>query len=246
MNLPRVTVVIPAHNAAPFIGDALRSVCDQTYPPDRIQIVVVDDGSTDDTAAVARAVVERARRPFLLLTTPQPFGPSAARNRGWQAAQAEWIQFLDADDVISENKIEVQIRAAAAVPDDVACVYSRWAKIAHIGAPVAPGDTFDPDLHGDPVGAILRPENFLPFASQLVRRSWLEAVEGFNEDYWLVEDVDLQLRLLLAGAGMRRVPTATPLFSVPPARGIAVAAKRSGIRPRVRAQRRHGGGRLPP
>jgi glycosyltransferase involved in cell wall biosynthesis len=212
MSQPRVSVVIPAHNAAPFIGDALRSVCQQTYPPDRLEIVVVDDGSTDGTAATARVAVDRHRRSIVVLQTPQALGPSAARNRGWQAASGEWIQFLDADDVISESKIDVQARAAATLPADVACVYSRWARVTRLGAPVEPSDTFDPDLNGDPIAAVLRPENFLPFASQLVRRSWLKAVDGFDERCWLVEDVDLQIRLLLAGGGIRRVASAAPLF----------------------------------
>ena len=212
MTLPLVTVVIPAYNAAAFIGDALRSVCQQSYPPDYIQIVVVDDGSTDDTAAVAQAVVDRERRQLLLLQSPRPFGPSAARNRGWQAARGEWIQFLDADDVISENKIERQARVAATAGPEVACVYSRWARMTHIGAPVAPEDIFDPDLGGDSVCAVLRSENFLPFGAQLVHRPWLAAVEGFNEEYRLVEDVDLQLRLFLSGAVGLRAPSSRPMF----------------------------------
>lgn len=212
MMLPLVSVVIPAYNAAPFIGDALRSVCQQSYPPDRIQIVVIDDGSTDETGAVVRAIIERERRPFLLLQSPRPFGPSAARNRGWQAARGEWIQFLDADDLISETKIQRQVSAAALTGPEVAAVYSRWARIAHIGAPVAENDIFDPNLGNDPVCDVLRSENFLPFAAQLVRRSWLAAVEGFNESYRLVEDVDLQLRLLLSGGVMHRVASSKPMF----------------------------------
>jgi glycosyltransferase involved in cell wall biosynthesis len=212
MTLPLVSVVIPAYNAAPFIGDALRSVCHQSYPPDHLQIVVVDDGSTDETPAVAKSIVEREQRLFLLLQSPRSFGPSAARNRGWQAARGEWIQFLDADDVISEHKIEKQIRVASGASPEVACVYSRWAKMTHVGAPVAPEDIFDPDLGSDPACAALRSENFVPFAAQLVRRSWLAAVDGFNEEYRLVEDVDLQLRILLAGGVAHHVQTSRPLF----------------------------------
>jgi len=212
MPLPRVTVVIAARNAAPFIGDALRSVCHQTYPPDHIDIIVIDDGSKDDTAAVARAVTERERRSVLVLQLPRSVGPSAARNRGWQAARGDWIQFLDADDVISERKIESQARAAAGTRLETAFVYSRWARIAHVGAPVAPEDIFDPDLGADPAGATLRAENFLPFGAQLVRRSWLAAVNGFNDEYRLVEDVDLQLRICLGGGRGLRVPASRPLF----------------------------------
>jgi hypothetical protein len=84
--------------------------------------------------------------------------------------------------------------------------------MTHVGAPVAPEDIFDPDLGSDPACAVLRPENFVPFGSQLVRRSWLAAIEGFNEEYRLVEDVDLQLRLLLAGGDAHRLPTSRPLF----------------------------------
>jgi glycosyltransferase involved in cell wall biosynthesis len=212
MNQPLVSVVIPAYNAAAFVGEALRTVCQQSYPPDRMQIVVVDDGSTDETAAVAQEAMAREQHPFLLLQSPRPFGPSAARNRGWQAARGDWIQFLDADDLIAEDKIERQVRVAATAGPEVACVYSRWARITHVGAPIADGDIFDPDLGDDPGCAALRSENFLPFAAQLVRRSWLSAVDGFNEAYRLVEDVDLQLRIFLADGKAVRVPTAQPLF----------------------------------
>lgn len=85
-----VAVVIPAHNAAAYLADALRSVAAQTRPAS--EVIVVDDRSTDGTAALARGLGAR------VLTTPVNSGPSAARNLGIREATSDLIAFLDADD----------------------------------------------------------------------------------------------------------------------------------------------------
>ncbi len=94
-----VAVVIPAHNAAPWLPQALQSLRDQTLPP--AEVVVVDDGSKDDTATVARAhgakVVQQAQK-----------GPGAARNRGILESTSPLIAFLDADDWFEPLKLERQ------------------------------------------------------------------------------------------------------------------------------------------
>ena len=92
---PLISIVIPAFNAASVLDGALRSVQQQQYP--HFQALVIDDGSTDGTATVARPFVDEDRR-FILLQQPNR-GVSAARNAGVAAARGEWIAFLDADDV---------------------------------------------------------------------------------------------------------------------------------------------------
>lgn len=105
---PTVSVVIPAYNAEPFIGAAIESIVNQCYP--NMEIIVVDDGSTDRTAEIAQrfGVVRCVRQPNR--------GISAARNTGIQASHGEVLGFLDADDLWSDGKLDRQLRALAESP----------------------------------------------------------------------------------------------------------------------------------
>ena len=93
---------MPAYNSAAFIRRAIESVWAQTHLP--LELIVVDDGSSDDTAAVAAAVDPRTK------VVRQPNGgPGAARNRGVKESSGDWIAFLDADDAWRPNKLERQL-----------------------------------------------------------------------------------------------------------------------------------------
>ncbi|MCF7954853.1 MAG: glycosyltransferase family 2 protein [Phycisphaerae bacterium] len=97
-----VSVVIPAYNAEKFIGRTIESVLAQTRPAD--EIIVVDDGSGDKTAEAVKTFGDKVR-----YIRQQNAGASAARNTGIQAAEYEWIAFLDADDEWQKNKLELQM-----------------------------------------------------------------------------------------------------------------------------------------
>jgi glycosyltransferase involved in cell wall biosynthesis len=112
---PRVSVVIPCYNAALFLAETIRSALGQTCAP--AEVIVVDDGSTDDSARVARSFGP----PVRLVCQPNQ-GESVARNRGVEEAAGEWVAFLDADDVWEPNKLELQWRAAENDPT-VVCIY---------------------------------------------------------------------------------------------------------------------------
>jgi len=99
---PLVSCIIPVFNGARFLADAVDSVERQTYAP--IEIIIVDDGSTDDTPGVIDAFGERVRA-----IRQDNSGPSAARNRGILAARGEFIAFLDSDDVWVPEKVERQV-----------------------------------------------------------------------------------------------------------------------------------------
>lgn len=100
-SMDAVSAVIPAYNAAGCVGRAIRSVLAQTRPV--IEILVIDDGSCDDTSSVA----ERFGPPVRVIRQANA-GPSAARNRGAWAARGEWLAFLDADDTWLPPKLERQ------------------------------------------------------------------------------------------------------------------------------------------
>lgn len=97
MSASLVSVIIPVHNGEAYLAEAVQSVLDQSYQP--IEIIVVDDGSTDGTATVARSLGEKVT----FVAQPQG-GVAAARNRGVQEARGERIAFLDADDVWMPEK----------------------------------------------------------------------------------------------------------------------------------------------
>ena len=117
---PLVSVVIPAYNAASFIGATLVSAAHQTYA--RLEIIVVDDGSTDRTAEVVRAFA--AHDPRVTLLQQARAGVAAARNHGIRVAQGSLIAPLDADDLWERTKIERQVAQFRAADDQLALVYT--------------------------------------------------------------------------------------------------------------------------
>jgi glycosyltransferase involved in cell wall biosynthesis len=106
MTPPLVSVLVPAFNAGPWIEQTLESAVHQTWP--NVEVIVVDDGSRDDTLLRARKF-ESAR---VLVLSQVNQGAAAARNHAYTLAQGEFIQWLDADDLLAPNKIECQVKAA--------------------------------------------------------------------------------------------------------------------------------------
>ncbi len=115
-----VSVVIPAFNAAATIDDTLRSVRSQSHR--NLQIVVVNDGSTDNTLSIATSHAAQDRR--ILLVSQQNAGVAAARNAGWRAATSDLIAFVDADDLWAPTKIERQLEVMLAGGERVGLVYT--------------------------------------------------------------------------------------------------------------------------
>src|SRR5690606_16535185 len=111
---PLVSIVIPAHNASAYVGEAVRSVLSQTV--ENIEVIVVDDGSVDGTAEV----LEGIRDPRLRVIRQPNRGASAARNAGLSAmGPSRFVAFLDADDRWDPRKLEMQIRYMDENPDCV-------------------------------------------------------------------------------------------------------------------------------
>ncbi|MGQ9865886.1 MAG: glycosyltransferase family 2 protein, partial [Pseudanabaenaceae cyanobacterium] len=123
-----VSVVIPAYNAGQWIGETLNRVLAQDYLD--LEVIVVDDGSTDNTSEVIRDQFPCVTLPCVTLIRVANGGPSFARNIGWRCAKGEWIQFLDADDIIHPKKISLQVPHAMSALPKVAVVYSMWQRIA--------------------------------------------------------------------------------------------------------------------
>lgn len=186
MSGPRVAVVIPAYNAATWLGATLASVAAQTRPAD--EVIVVDDGSTDATAEVAR-------RAGVRVLTQANAGPGAARNRGIAATDCELIAFLDADDLFQPEKLARQVAALAAAPAEVVAVCCDASVLGGVrdgqrksGGPLPPRFVLADLLTRNPVIA----------SSVLTRRAAVLGAGGFDEDRDLIatEDYDLWLRML--------------------------------------------------
>jgi glycosyltransferase involved in cell wall biosynthesis len=169
-----VTVVIPAYNAATTIDETLRSVRAQTHA--NMEILVVDDGSQDDTLAIAR--LHAGIDPRIEVISQSNAGVAAARNAGWQRARADYIAFVDADDLWSPIKIERQLAALQAGGDRVGLVYGWYLLIdrdnhvlRHGGRPGHQGKVLDMILAGNFIGN---------GSAVLVRRQALVDARGFE------------------------------------------------------------------
>lgn len=207
-----VSVVIPARNVAPWIGEAIASVAAQTHPAAAMEVILVDDASTDDTVNVARQALRASGIRHVIARNDRPAGPGGARNRGWRRAKSAWIQFLDGDDYLAPEKIAIQAAVAGRSPGSVAVVTSPWGRV-RLADRQWRADAFvcDPTIGADALADLIAPEKFVAVHSYLARREWLEATGGFNETYRLVEDVEFLLRVAAAGGGFVRVPYGAPL-----------------------------------
>ena len=192
----QVSVIVPTYNYAHFIGEALESVRAQTCPD--WECVVVDDGSTDNTAIIMREFVARDRRIKYLFQENGKQGK--ARNTAIKHARAPLLAFLDADDLWEPNKLALQLRTMEETGADI--IYSDGtifggAEDDAVSFKVRTGLTAGPAM----LNSLLL-HNTVPVASVLMRRTVLDAVGGFEEglEFQACEDYELWLKAAKAGA----------------------------------------------
>jgi glycosyltransferase involved in cell wall biosynthesis len=116
---PSVSAVIASYNCAEYLPDAIDSLLAQTYPPS--EIIVVDDGSTDDTPKILGGYSRRVRS-----IRQDNAGDAAARNRGIESATGDYVVIQDADDVSAKDRVEKQVAALWADPEAIACFAGHW------------------------------------------------------------------------------------------------------------------------
>jgi len=200
---PLVSVVIPCFNYARFLGEALESVRQQSLG--EWECIVVDDGSTDDSVEVAKSFV--ADDPRFSCVRRSNRGPSAARNAGLAKAHGEYVQLVDADDLLEPDKLAVQAAFLAGHPK-YAMVYSPMRFFTDAGGlrsysrgrNRAQKDwmTLWPDTTDALLVALVEGNTF-PISAPLFRRSALEAVGKFDESLPSHEDWEFWLRWAFAG-----------------------------------------------
>jgi O-antigen biosynthesis protein len=182
---PLVSAVIPTYNRAHMVERAIASVLAQTYRP--LEIIVVDDGSTDDTAArVARLSAPEVR----YHRTPSNAGASAARNLGISEARGELIGFLDVDDEWLPEKTARQVDCFQAASEKVGLVYCGIREVSPNWPPV---DRI-PEHRGD-LFETLRVVNVLRTSGVMARRDVFDKVGGFDHSLPARHDWDLWLRI---------------------------------------------------
>ena len=189
-NSPLVSVISPAWNCEKTLKNTLESVFAQTYRP--FECILIDDGSTDTTATVAKSF------PELNYHYQKNAGAAAARNAGIQIAKGEFIAFLDADDFWHRDKLAILIEAFSELPESYVLVYN-------LRCPADPeknsfGTTsnlsFDSSKILPKTITDLLYDPYLGIPCVMVKKEALVRINGFNDDLETAEDIDLYLRLL--------------------------------------------------
>ena len=194
---PLVSVIIPTYNRATVISETIDNVFSQTYK--NIELIVVDDGSTDDTPAILRRYADRIR-----VITQKNAGPAAARNRGIEVSGGSIIAFQDSDDLWEPSKLERQVALLEKSGNSVPCCLCSASFGIVNGKPYTSFDISDIDSpYGEGLWlnvAEILATRFVLFNQTVAIRRWaIEKVGVFDESLRYLEDYDLPLRLANEG-----------------------------------------------
>lgn len=186
---PSVSVVVPCYNVEGYVREAITSALAQHHRP--LEVIAVDDGSTDRTLDVLREV-EREHPDLVRVIAVANGGAPAARNHGLREARGEYVQFLDADDVLDADKVEAQLAVAQAEEADL--VIGGFRRIDHVGEKRNEGTA------GESHWANLAFGRLGITSANLWKRSAVERVGGWDESWPSSQEAELMFRLLKAGA----------------------------------------------
>jgi glycosyltransferase involved in cell wall biosynthesis len=207
---PLVSILIPACNAAPWIAETIRSALAQEWP--RRELIIVDDGSRDATVAVARQFASRE----VQVVTQENQGAAAARNKACSLCQGDYLQWLDADDLLGPEKIARQMDLAERLADRRALFSCSWAHFywRPRQARFVPTPLWE-DL--SPVEWLRRKMSrgcHMQTATWLVSRELTAAAGPWNTSLTFDDDGEYFCRVLLASNGVRFVPAAKVYYRV--------------------------------
>jgi glycosyltransferase involved in cell wall biosynthesis len=188
-----VSVIMPAYNVAPYIGDAAHSVLQQTYTD--LELIIVDDGSTDGTGDLVEEIRQRDPLRVRVLTVPNR-GPSAARNAASRLARGEFLALLDGDDIWEREFLARQMAMFEGRPHiDLVTGNGRNLGGRRHGQPVRPW----PDMRPPITLATIISDEEAVFIMTVFRRRVFDTLGGFEERLRGNEDFDFWLRAALAG-----------------------------------------------
>jgi glycosyltransferase involved in cell wall biosynthesis len=207
-----VSILIPAYNAEEWIADTIRSAMAQTWP--HKEIIVVDDGSSDGTAGVARRFASKE----VTVVSIKNGGAAAARNHALQLSQGDYIQWLDADDLLAPDKIQRQLEAHREIPNNRILLSSSW---GYFNYRTSRAQFVASSLWQDlsPVEWLLRKlgENLhMQTATWLTSRALAEAAGPWDTRLISDDDGEYFCRVILASQGTRFVPESRVFYRITP------------------------------
>jgi glycosyltransferase involved in cell wall biosynthesis len=183
-----LSVIIPTYNRAHLVGRAIQSVLDQTYQD--FGLIIVDDGSTDNTEEVVKSFNEKRVR---YIKHERNKGVSAARNTGIKATRSKYIAFQDSDDIWQPEKLKKQMAAFRSAPSKCGVVYTGFFRIEGGKKTYIPSPTIA-QKEGDIYNSLLK-GNFVTPQAAVVKRECLEKVGVFDERFSSLEDWELWIRI---------------------------------------------------
>lgn len=194
--LPGVSVVIPCYNVAGYVEEAVASAMAQSHPP--VEVICVDDGSTDGTLAVLESLHARYPGTVRVLSGPNG-GACHARNRGMKEATGAWIQFLDADDLLLREKVATQLEQAESL-EGVGLVCGSYQRVSANKKSV----TVSGGSEDDWVNLVSKRCGIT--SANLWHRDGVQQVGGWNLAWKSSQEYELMFRLLQAGTGVAYSP----------------------------------------
>jgi glycosyltransferase involved in cell wall biosynthesis len=201
---PLVSILIPAYNAKEWLADTLRSAMGQTW--ERKEIIVVDDGSSDQTLAIAR----RFESDSVKVVTQKNQGAAAARNKAFSLSQGEYIQWLDADDLLAPDKVARQIEALGGSPNRLTLLSGSWGRFMHRPhrAKFVPTALWCDLSKAEWLIRKMGQNLYMQTASWLVSRELTEAAGQWDTRLLGDDDGEYFCRVLLASEAVQFVPEA--------------------------------------
>jgi len=205
---PLVSILIPAYNAEEWIADTIRSALAQTWS--NKEIVVVDDGSSDRTATIAR----RFEAAGVKVVSQQNQGAAVARNTAYSVAQGDYIQWLDADDLLSPDKIEIQLRSIERGASGRTLLSGAWAYFAYrtSKARFAPTPLWEDLTPLEWLARKLSLNLHMQTDNWLVSRELSEAAGPWDARLWRDNDGEYFCRVLRASDGVLFSPAAKSYY----------------------------------
>ncbi|MEZ0174973.1 MAG: glycosyltransferase family 2 protein [Candidatus Reddybacter sp.] len=205
---PLISVIIPCYNQARYLPDAISSLLRQSYK--NWECIIINDGSQDDTIDVAEKLVLLDKR--VKFKSQENKGPSTARNLGFKLSNGDFIQYLDADDMLENDKLNAQFKFLEINTDiDItfseACYFTTENHNLRDDGYYATGESepWITELWKTPVGILKKSlsHNLFPINCPLIRRSVFEKVGGWNEELEAVEDWEYWIRCALKNIKMQ-------------------------------------------
>ncbi len=205
-----VSILIPAYNAAKWIQQAIDSALAQTWR--RNEVIVVDDGSTDCTLDIARSY----NSPAVLVMSQENRGASAARNLALSRAQGDYIQWLDADDLLAPDKIAGQMARAEAGQSSLVLLSGAWGTFYYYPgrSRFCPTSLWEDLTPSEWLFRKIAHNDWMANMSWLVSRRLTEIVGAWNESLTLDDDGEYFCRIVMASGEIRFIPEATCFYRI--------------------------------